>query len=191
MLDRSLHFLKFLREFEKVERAVYRPTDRKENDAEHSYQTTMMAWFLAHQFDLPLSTEKILQYALVHDLVEVYAGDTPVFSEKNSHDKKERERGALEKIKDTLSHFPELIDTIEQYEQKSDPESVFVYEIDKLIPAFNIYIDNGYGWNKLGVTLDQIKKEKVKKVKNTKELVNLLEELLDRLEKEREQLFED
>ena len=70
MVEKSLKFLKFLRSFELVERMVYRPNDRKENDAEHSFQVAMMAWFLSDQFNLKLSSEKLIKYGIVHDLIE-------------------------------------------------------------------------------------------------------------------------
>jgi len=191
MLDKSLEFLKFLRKFEEIKRTVYRPDGREENDAEHSYQIAMMAWFLSNEFDLKLSTEKLLKYGLVHDLVEVYAGDTPAYSAdlQIHQSKKEREEKAFERITKEFTHFEELIETITAYEKKEDEESIFVYEIDKIIPALNLYMDDGYGWNKMGLTLEQIKKEKRSKVKNVKQLVDLLEETLERFEKEEGKLF--
>ena len=123
--------------------------------------------------------------------MEVYAGDTPAYSEDTQihESKKEREEKALRIIKREFAHFRELIEIIEMYENKTDEESIFIYEIDKIVPALNLYIDDGYGWNKMGLTLEQIKKEKRSKVKNVIELVNLLEETLERFEKEENKLF--
>lgn len=193
MLDKSLQFLKLLRDLEKVERTIYRPLRAQENDVEHSYQIAMMGWFLNDQMDLGLSKEKLLTYGLVHDLVEAYAGDTPVYTDdpKNSKETKhEREAAALETIRSKFTHFPDLIDIIESYEQKADPESIFIYEIDKLVPILNIYLDEGYGWNKLGLTLDQIKKEKRSKITQVVEIKKLLEELLSQLDEEKDSLFD-
>ncbi len=193
MLNKSLDFLKILRELEKVERAVYRPNDKKENDVEHSYQVAMMSWFLANQLKLDLSVEKLVCYGLVHDLVEVYAGDTPAYSKKDKNTqetKKEREEMALRRIKNEFSHFDSLLSCIDSYENKQDKESVFVYEVDKLLPALNLYLDGGYGWKKHGLTFDDVKKEKRSKIVSTRELVNLLEETLSRFEEEKRELFE-
>ncbi|MFA5934823.1 MAG: HD domain-containing protein [Candidatus Paceibacterota bacterium] len=191
MLDKSLKFLKLLRNFEKVERAIFRPTDKKENDVEHSYQVAMMAWFLSDQFNISLSKDKLIKYGLVHDLVEVYAGDTPVYGkhENTVETKKEREEKALSRIKEEFSIFKELGEVIDCYEQKKDEESIFIYEVDKILPTLNIYLDGGYGWNKLGLTLEEIKKEKRSKITSVKQLVVLLEEILDRFEKEKDVLF--
>lgn len=195
MLDNGLKFLQLLRDFEKVERVLYRSETRQENDVEHSYQLAMMAWFFANQYNLPLSKEKLLTYALVHDLVEVYAGDTPVYhvaGHPHTIDtKKAREEKALEEIREKFGHFNEMVNTIETYELRADDESRFIYELDKLLPALNIYLDKGLSWNMLGVTLDAVKSEKRKKITSTKELVALLEELLKRLESEQENLFKN
>ncbi len=195
MLDKTLVFLKLLRDFEKVERILFRRDgDRAENDVEHSYQVAMMSWFLSEQFKLPLSQEKLLKYGLVHDLVEVYAGDTPVFLKNhigtNTHfTKKEREARALIHLKKEFSHFDDFIETIESYESKKDDESVFIYELDKILPPLNAYLDNGHGWNKFNITLEEISTEKRNKVKNSKELIQLLEEMLGRFENEKDRLF--
>ncbi len=191
MLDKSLEFLKLLRDLEEVKRTIHRNSERLENDVEHSYQVAMMSWFLADQFQLNLSREKLLSYGLVHDLVEVHAGDTPAYKNQEGVATKEaREKEALATLKRDYAHFPSLIDAILKYESKTNAESVFVYEVDKLVPALNIYLDDGYGWNKLGLELKKIKEEKRSKIKNTKELVSLLEETLARFEKEEARLFE-
>jgi putative hydrolase of HD superfamily len=154
----------------------------------------MMAWYLSEQFKSALSKEKLFKYGLAHDLVEVYAGDTPAFVKSNmstnTHEtKRERELRALVKIKKEFGYFTDLIETIESYEEMKDDESVFIYELDKIIPALNAYLDDGYGWNKFNITLEEIALEKRKKVTKVKELVDLLEEMLERFEEESGRLF--
>lgn len=76
MLQNTLKALSLLHDFQKVERVVFVPQrDRQENDVEHSYLLAMLAWQLAEILAPQLSKEKVIKYALVHDLVEVYAGD--------------------------------------------------------------------------------------------------------------------
>lgn len=172
---------------------IYRPGDRQENDVEHSYQLAMMAWFLSEQFNLSLSKEKLFKYGLAHDLVEVYAGDTPAYAVEGGintqETKKEREARAFEKIKQEFGYFHDLMETIELYEHLKDDESLFIYELDKILPPLNIYLDDGYGWNKFGITLDEISVEKRRKVTHVRELVDLLKEMLERFEKEKGRLF--
>jgi putative hydrolase of HD superfamily len=196
MLDKSLNFLKFLREFEKIERTIYRPgeIEKAENDAEHSYQVAMMAWFLNNEFDLGLSLEKLLKYGLAHDLVETYSGDTPVYnhivkSENSIDTKEQREKLAFERIKKEFGEFDDLIETIENYENKIDDESVFVYELDKIIPVLNIYLDKGYSWKKLKLKIEDLETQKRSKVKKVSQLVDLLEDLLDAMNRDKDKLF--
>jgi putative hydrolase of HD superfamily len=192
IFDESMRFLKILRELELVERVVYRPSDKRENDVEHSYQIAMMAWFLNNHFKLNLSVEKLLKYGLVHDLIEVYAGDTPAYAknqtENTSATKKVREEEAFVRLKKEFDS-EEFIQMIEDYEKKADLESRFVYDIDKLVPAMNIFLDKGYGWNKLNLNLSEIKEEKRIKIKSTKQTIDFLEEALSRFEREEDRLF--
>lgn len=110
--------------------------DRYENDAEHSFLVATVGCALAHQLDQGLDLGKISQYALAHDLVEVYAGDTTIWAPKEEHDTKvDREEQALKTIEKNFSmHFPWISETIKQYEKFEDPESCFVYALDKIIP---------------------------------------------------------
>lgn len=129
-------------------------TGHKENDAEHSFQLAIVSWSTNKQYKLDLNDEKILKYALVHDLVEVFAGDTDAYAEKKLiNSKQKREQLALMKMKKKYNHLTEITDTIEQYELKQDPESQLVYILDKFIPDFHIFLsdDNYYHERKVDV----------------------------------------
>ena len=139
-LQNILQFMQFLIKFQHIERIAYvQGFDRGENDAEHSYQLAMLARFVVTDNTLDLDIHKVLMYALVHDLVEVHAGDTFAFTKDETlrASKKEREGAALEQIKKDFPQFTSLTDAIQNYEDKIDPESKFVYALDKIIPDFN------------------------------------------------------
>src|ERR1035437_6388752 len=98
--EQLLDFVKFTHEFQEVVRVARPPfRDRFENDAEHSYQLAMVAWFLIEQDKLKLNKELCSMYALAHDLVEVYAGDTYFLDANHALSKVKREKEALQKIK--------------------------------------------------------------------------------------------
>jgi 5'-deoxynucleotidase YfbR-like HD superfamily hydrolase len=78
-----------------------------------------------------------MYYSLAHDLVEIYAGDVLCFDNVARIGKEERERSALDRIRQEIN-FPALIKYIEQYELKQDPESQFIYALDKIIAPLNI-----------------------------------------------------
>lgn len=108
-----------------------------ENDAEHSFLLATLGCAIARELDPTLDLGKISQYALVHDLVEVHAGDTSVWAPEEEHaTKKEREHEALRLIEKRFGRrFPWVDETIKEYEKFDDPESCFVYALDKIIPS--------------------------------------------------------
>jgi 5'-deoxynucleotidase YfbR-like HD superfamily hydrolase len=110
--------------------------DRFENDAEHSFLLATLGCAIAQQMSPHLDLGKVSQYALVHDLVEAYAGDTTVWASAEEHaGKAEREEEALKRIEKRFGkRFPWIGRTIKKYELFDDPESCFVYALDKIIP---------------------------------------------------------
>jgi putative hydrolase of HD superfamily len=100
-----LGFLGELENLKKVERCNYYPDlDRAENDAEHSWHLAM--FLIIFEADLPKSLDKLrmLKMALIHDLIEIYAGDTFIYDEKKRKTQETRENFALGKL---LSGLPE------------------------------------------------------------------------------------
>src|SRR5262245_16453996 len=92
-LDQLIDFVNFTHEFHKVVRyAGAKLGKRFENDTEHSYQVAMIAWFLIEQNKLKFNKELCFMYALAHDLVEVYAGDTYIYDEVRMSSKHQREK---------------------------------------------------------------------------------------------------
>lgn len=110
--------------------------ERFENDAEHSFLLATIGCAIAEHIDPSLDLGKISQYALVHDLVEVYAGDTTIWaSAERQASKADREEKALATISAKFGQkFPWVERTIKKYELFDDPESCFVYAMDKIIP---------------------------------------------------------
>lgn len=165
-LSKIFEFVKFTHKLQQVRRVIYvNGEDRDENDVEHSYQLALVAWYLVDSKGLDLDIEKVLKYAMAHDLVEVYAGDTFFYTtnqaEKDS--KKARELEAAEKIKDEFPEASSLHEAIMGYESMDDDESKFVYALDKIMPVMNIYLDNGRTWKRENITIDMLltKDEKV------------------------------
>lgn len=128
---------------------------RWENDAEHSWSVAFLACALAPQLDPTLDVGKIAQYAIAHDLVEVYATDTSTFDDAEKiATKSEREDNALRQIANETVHFPWIVDTIHEYEQRGTKEARFVYAVDKYIATTYDYIDEGKLFRERKITLD-------------------------------------
>lgn len=180
-LQRLLELQRLLGAFSQVERKVHRrhfDTIVPENDTEHSYDLAMTAWYLSKWFPA-LDQAKLIKYALVHDIVEVHAGDTHVFgTEEQLNSKVEREAKALQQLRDDWSDFEELTNTLHDYESKANAEARFVYALDKVIPIMLVYINDGYSWKKENVTIEMLEGVKAQKVNKSSEILPYYEAMI-------------
>ena len=124
---------------------------RRENDAEHSWHLAVMAMILEEYSADKVDISKVLKIALVHDLVEVYAGDTFAYDVKGNEDKLDREIMAAEKLFGMLKdgQGDEIRALWDEFEAKETPESKYANAIDRLQPLVLNYLTNGHTW-KLG-----------------------------------------
>lgn len=180
-IHRILDLQKLLLQFSQIERITHRHNQRmefvQENDAEHSYNLAITAWFLAAYFP-KLNRDLVIRLALVHDLVEVHAGDTYVYADAEIlATKHEREAAALEKLKADWADFPDMHEHIELYEKRETEEAKFVYALDKIMPIMQIYLHNGYTWKKEGIRPEQLHEIKVHKVRLSPEITPYFEQL--------------
>lgn len=152
--------------FQQTKRTIYATgEDRFENDAEHSFQLALIAWYLIEKQRLPLNKEKVFLYALSHDLPEAYTGDKSFYRTKEEdNDKKKLEKEAVEKLRKDHPDFPALSATISTYEEMHDEESKFVYALDKILPILNIRLDEGRSWEHLDISFEMLYEGKRDKV---------------------------
>ncbi len=124
---------------------------RRENDAEHSWHLAVMAMILEEYSADKVDISKVLKIALVHDLVEVYAGDTFAYDVKGNEDKLDREIMAAEKLFGMLAdgQGDEIRALWDEFEAKETAESKYANAIDRLQPLILNYLTNGHTW-KLG-----------------------------------------
>ncbi|OHA84262.1 MAG: hypothetical protein A2937_03355 [Candidatus Yonathbacteria bacterium RIFCSPLOWO2_01_FULL_47_33b] len=165
-LEELLSLVALTHSFQQIRRRIYATGENRfENDAEHSFQLAFIAWYLIEKEGLALSKEKALTYALCHDIVEVYAGDAFFHRTAEEEQKKVNlEREAAEKLSEIYPDFPALTDTLRAYEEKTDPESKFIYALDKLLPIFNIMLDQGRSWQLNDVSLEKLYEGKHAKI---------------------------
>lgn len=188
-----ISFTKFLNKFREIERSIYYSHDnRRENDAEHCWQLAMLSWYIISTQKLELSLEKILQYCMVHDIVEIYAGDVDAIGRTAEQQalKEKREKDAYERIAKEFPEAHDLLERLEHYEKKEDVESKFVYALDKVIPVINIYND-GWFWRKecnLSIEKDIIP-HKDWKVQVSPEVTQIWEQLVVLLKEQESKLF--
>lgn len=190
-IQRTIELVRLLNKFRQIERVLRVPgEDRWENDTEHSFNLALMAWYLVSAQKLPFDTEKVIRYALVHDLVEVHAGDTYFYAdEKLKATKKEREEKAAAILREDFGDFPELHEAIASYEARVDEESKFVYALDKIQPTIQIYLDGGRTWKEKGIRLQDMIAGKTPKVEGSPEVKKMFEELVEILKDKETELF--
>lgn len=171
--------INLLIDFQTVERNIHIPKlDRAENDTEHSYNLAMVAWLIVSKDKLPLDLNLVIRYALVHDLVEVYAGDAFPLDNKQVAEKPAKEHEALIRLKgnELTVEFAELI---EKYEQMADEESKFIYGLDKLMPAFTLIHGKVPLWKKYNLTQQGWEVKFRSKIEKSQYLTPYLDQFLE------------
>jgi putative hydrolase of HD superfamily len=163
-VQQLLGFCELMVQFQEVDRRLLLPSGAEENDAEHSYILAMTAWYVVSTAKLELDLNLVIKYALAHDIIETYAGDTFIYDEKLARDKSEREHAAAEILQRNYPEFDELHHLVERYEKRNDPESRFVYALDKIVPVLLIYLGEGRSWQRDGITLEMLRTNKDKKI---------------------------
>jgi 5'-deoxynucleotidase YfbR-like HD superfamily hydrolase len=143
-------------QFARINRVTYKDeSGTPESDTDHTFMLSMIACSVASRYLPELDLGKVSQYALIHDFIEVYAGDQPTvfLDQKLITQKKVAEDAALARLEQEFEEtFPWITSTIRDYESLSDPEARFVKIIDKIMPALTHLQDNGLALNQLGVT---------------------------------------
>ena len=140
--------MKFLEEIEKL-KIVYRQNgilggSRQENSAEHSWHVAMMAFTLQEYAEGDVDIFKVVKMLLIHDLVEIYAGDTFLYDEQGREDAKESEQIAADKLFGLLpeEQGAELRRLWNEFEERETGEARFALVLDNLQPVLNHYYTN-------------------------------------------------
>lgn len=162
--ERLLKDIDFIIELDKM-KTILRQTsliseDRYEDDAQHSWHISVMALILSDYANEKIDTCKVIKMLLIHDLVELYAGDTFCYDKKANKDKRERELEAADKISDMLSKDKgnELRALWDEFEEMKTPEALFAASMDRLQPMLNNYKNDGGTWQKFDVPQSDIYK---------------------------------
>jgi len=178
--------IEFIIEVDKLKQ-IYRQTllmdgSRNENDAEHSWHLALMAMVL-HEYSpkKDLDITKVLKMLLIHDLVEIYAGDTFCYDEKANLSKAERELEAAERLfnilpPDQSQEFRALWD---EFEERKTPEALFASSLDRIQPLICNYLTGGHTWVKYGIKSDKVLERNLLVKEGAPELWELVEEIVE------------
>ena len=160
--DRLKEQLAFLVEIDKLKSIVRQThlldTPRRENSAEHSWHVAMMAILLCEYAREAIDPLRVLQMLLIHDIVEIDAGDTFCYDPQGALDKEQREKEAADRIFGLLpdDQGDELRALWEEFEAKRTPEAKFASAMDRLMPLLHNYHSQGKGWKEHAITRSQV-----------------------------------
>lgn len=150
LMEEMKQLLEFLKEADRL-KLVERQTlihsgGRRENSAEHSWHLALAALVFGGRAPDGLDMLKALKMALLHDLVEIDAGDEIVYGANSQ--KKEKEAAAIERLTKILptDTGAELKTVWEEFEQGESPEAKYVAAIDRFLPIFSNYLNEGHSW---------------------------------------------
>ncbi len=162
MRDRLDRQIAFALELDK-EKNIFRQTSltghgRKENDAEHAWHMAIMAYLLREYADEPFDLAKTMLMCLIHDVVEIDAGDTYAYDEEGKKTQKEREERAADRLFGLLPEDQgrELRALFDEFEEGLTPEARFARAMDNFQPLLLNDSNGGGDWLEHGVTYSQV-----------------------------------
>lgn len=175
----------FIKEIDKV-KSIFRQTyladgTRKENDAEHSWHIALMAVLLKEYVSEDVDVAKVMTMVLIHDLVEIDAGDTYAYDSEGAKSKREREVKAADRIfgilpEDQGMYLRELWEEFEAYET---PDAKYAHLLDNFQPLLLNDASGGRSWNEHGVHKSQIYKRNEKVQETSEEIWNTIQEVVE------------
>ena len=158
-IDRQMDFIIEIDKLKNVFRqSLISDGSRHENDAEHSWHLCMLAITLEEYAEEGTDILKCIRMALIHDIVEIYAGDTYLYDEEGNKDKSEREMKSAEKIYGLLdeSQKNEFLRLWREFDEGETKEAVFANILDRIQPITLNYLTKGEMWIKNGIRKEQV-----------------------------------
>jgi len=177
--------LQFIIEIDKL-KTILRQTllmdeSRRENSAEHSWHLALMAMLLAEYSPKPVNLLRVIQMLLIHDIVEVDAGDTFCYDVQGHQDKAEREAAAAKRLFGLLPNDQEVMfhDLWNEFEERETMESQFAAALDRIQPFLHNQQTKGGTWRLNGITQSQVIERMMPVKDGTPELWEWLEVALN------------
>jgi len=156
--------IQFIVEADKIKnifrRSKIHDGSRRENDAEHSWHLALMAFLLSEYSKESIDVLKVMKMCIIHDIVEIDAGDTFCYDAKGNLDKQEREQKAADRIFGLLpeEQGTELRKLWEEFDAMETPEAKYAAALDRLQPVLLNYLNKGGTWQEYNVKKEQVLK---------------------------------
>lgn len=184
--ERLVKQIEFIIEIDKLKR-VFRQnvvigTKQQENDAEHSWHLAVMAIILSeYSSTKELDILRVLKMLLIHDLVEIHAGDTFCYDVQGNADKLDRELRAAKRLFNLLpsEQAQEMMDLWQEFETMATPEACFAASLDRFQPLLLNYHTNGHTWKRPGITSERVLQRNKVLENNAPQLWEYVKELIE------------
>lgn len=154
---------------------------RRENDAEHAWHMALNAYLLKEYANEDIDIAKVMIMCLIHDVVEIDAGDTYAYDAEGLKTQKEREAKAKERIFGLLPEDQKemMISLFDEFEAFETPESCFAHAMDNFQPFLLNDSNDGGDWMEHGVSISQVLGRQTQSAKGSKELSDYVLEKLE------------
>ena len=184
MDERLKKQLDFALEIDK-EKNIFRQTHlsghgRNENDAEHAWHMAIMAYLLREYSNEPVDITRVMLMCLIHDVVEIDAGDTYAYDAEGLKTQKAREEAAKERIYSLLpdDQKKELAAIFDEFEESKTPESKFAHAMDNLQPLMLNNSNDGGDWREHGVSAKQVYGRQDRTKEGSEKLYEITEQII-------------
>lgn len=178
--------LQFILEIDRLKQ-VLRQTllidgSRRENSAEHSWHLAMMAILMAEYAPQPVNLLRVLKMVLIHDIIEIDAGDTFCYDTVGLQDKAEREAQAAKRLFGLLpaDQAEELRSLWAEFETQASPDAQFATALDRLQPILHNYQTQGGTWRLHQIHQDQVKQRMAPVATGAPDLWSLVEQIIEK-----------
>ena len=185
MKERLRKQMEFIMETDRL-KTVYRQTlvsdgSKRENDAEHSWHLALMAMLLQEHAAEPVDLLRVIKMVLIHDLVEIDAGDTFCYDQQANADKEQREQRAAERLFALLpeDQCRDMWQLWQEFEDRKTPEARFAAALDRLQPMLNNAVTGGGTWMRHDIGSSQVRKRGEPIAQASPVLGQYLEQLLE------------
>lgn len=153
---------------------------RRENDAEHAWHMAVMAYLLKEYSNEEIDITRVMLMCLIHDIVEIEAGDTYAYDEELKKTQKAREDAAKEKLYSMLpaDQKEELTALFDEFEECRSAEAKFAHAMDNLQPLILNHSNNGGDWRAHQVTAGQVYGRQAKTKEGSETLYEVTDEII-------------
>ena len=186
-LRRQIEFILEIDKLKKIRRRTYlTDQSRKENDAEHSWHLAAMAILLSEHAAGDVNVTRVMKMVLIHDIVEIDAGDTYAYDEAANRDKGAREQVVAQRVFGLLpeNQAGECRALWDEFEAAETGESRFALALDRILPLIMNYDSGGMIWVENGVTEAQVRRRMEPIVRGCPALARLADQLIENAAKE-------